>query len=47
MNSNQPLENKTKILLKSEALFRRYGIKSVTMDDIARDLGMSKKRRKP
>lgn len=34
---------KEKILVKAEALFMRYGIKSVTMDDIARDLGMSKR----
>lgn len=32
-----------KILDKSKTLFMRYGIKSVTMDDIARHLGMSKK----
>ena len=31
------------ILIKSEDLFLRYGIKSVSMDDIARQLGMSKK----
>ena len=31
------------ILGKSEALFMRYGIRSVTMDDIARELGISKK----
>jgi AcrR family transcriptional regulator len=24
-------------------LFKKYGIKSITMDDIARELGMSKK----
>lgn len=33
----------TKILDASEILFRKYGIRSVTMADIARDLGMSKK----
>lgn len=37
------MENLTKILDKSEELFFRVGIKSVTMDDIARELGMSKK----
>lgn len=34
---------KQHILNKSFELFMRYGIKSVTMDDIARELGMSKK----
>lgn len=34
---------KKQILDKSEELFMRYGIKSVTMDDIARELGISKK----
>ncbi|MFT4664873.1 MAG: AcrR family transcriptional regulator [Polaribacter sp.] len=34
---------KKKILLAIEQLFMKYGIKSVTMDDIARSLGMSKK----
>lgn len=33
----------SKILARVDALFMRYGIKSVTMDDIARELGMSKK----
>lgn len=32
-----------KILEGSEALFSRYGIKSITMDDVARELGISKK----
>lgn len=32
-----------KILDAAEMLFRKYGIRSVTMADIARDLGMSKK----
>lgn len=36
-------ETKNNILQKVTALFFRYGIKSVTMDDIARELGMSKK----
>ncbi len=31
------------ILSESFRLFRKYGIKSVSMDDIARELGMSKK----
>lgn len=37
------MDNKQKILKASEELFFRYGIKSVTMDDIAKHLGMSKK----
>jgi AcrR family transcriptional regulator len=32
-----------RILQLSEELFWRYGVKSVTMDDIARELGISKK----
>jgi len=32
-----------RILIKAESLFLRYGIKSVSMDDIARELGISKK----
>lgn len=31
------------ILEKVKTMFMRYGIKSVTMDDVARELGMSKK----
>lgn len=34
------LEN---ILIGSESLFMKYGIKSITMDEIARELGISKK----
>jgi AcrR family transcriptional regulator len=34
---------KEKILKASEELFFRYGIKNITMDEIARHLGMSKK----
>ena len=37
------MEIKDKILEGAEGLFMRYGIKSVTMDDIARELGISKK----
>ncbi len=37
------MDQKTQILTNSELLFRRYGIKSVTMDDIARHQGISKK----
>lgn len=36
-------EVKDKILTESEALFMRYGFKSITMDDVARELGVSKK----
>ena len=36
-------ESKLKILTGAEALFLRYGFKSITMDDIARELGISKK----
>lgn len=37
------MEIKQQILTKAEALFMRYGLKSITMDDLARELGMSKK----
>ncbi len=37
---NKELEN---ILIKVGQLYNKYGIKSVTMDDVARELGMSKK----
>ena len=37
------METGTRILDKSQELFLRYGIKSITMDDIARELGISKK----
>jgi len=36
-------EELKKILDTAEVLFRKYGIRSVTMADIARELGMSKK----
>ncbi|MBC7382773.1 MAG: TetR/AcrR family transcriptional regulator [Bacteroidia bacterium] len=36
-------EIKNKILTGSETLFLKYGFKSITMDDIARELGISKK----
>jgi AcrR family transcriptional regulator len=36
-------EVKNKILNGAEALFLKYGFKSITMDDIARELGLSKK----
>ncbi|GAA4449545.1 TetR/AcrR family transcriptional regulator [Nibrella saemangeumensis] len=34
---------KEKILTEAEGLFWKYGVKSITMDDIARQLGISKK----
>lgn len=37
------MDELTKILETSEGLFHKYGVRSVTMADIARDLGMSKK----
>ena len=37
------MDLKTQILEKAEDLFLRYGLKSVTMEDIARKLGVSKK----
>jgi AcrR family transcriptional regulator len=37
------MEVQERIRLKADELFRRYGIRSVTMDDIAAQLGMSKK----
>ena len=37
---NEELKN---IAKKVNQLFTRYGIKSVTMDDISRELGISKK----
>ena len=37
------MEPKQQIVMKARVLFMRYGIKSVSMDDLARELGMSKK----
>lgn len=37
------MEISERILLSAEELFFRYGVKSVTMDEIARELGISKK----
>ena len=37
------IDVKQRILLKAKALFMQYGIRSVSMDDIANNLGMSKK----
>lgn len=36
-------EIKLKILKGAEGLFMRYGFKSITMDDVAREIGISKK----
>ncbi|MCC5920315.1 MAG: TetR/AcrR family transcriptional regulator [Cyclobacteriaceae bacterium] len=40
---NKNLDQKEQILEVASNLFLRYGIRSVTMDDICRELGMSKK----
>lgn len=37
------MTNKEKILKGSKEMFARYGIKNITMDEIARQLGISKK----
>lgn len=37
------MEELEKILAQAELMFRKYGIRSVTMSDLARELGMSKK----
>jgi AcrR family transcriptional regulator len=38
------MEEKSRVILEQVGkLYRRYGIKSVTMDDVARELGISKK----
>src|SRR5205085_2956305 len=37
------MEPKERILVKAHDQFNRYGIRSVSMDDIAATLGMSKK----
>lgn len=39
----QYMEMKERIQRKAEDLFRRYGVKSITMDEIATQLGVSKK----
>lgn len=41
--NQKQMETKERILAKSEELFMRYGIRSITMDDIARELAVSKK----
>lgn len=37
------MDHKERILIKAEELFMQFGIRSVSMDDIANQLGMSKK----
>src|SRR5258706_13438967 len=37
------IDNKTRILQAAQELFFSYGIRSITMDDIARHLSVSKK----
>ncbi|RRA98540.1 TetR/AcrR family transcriptional regulator [Larkinella rosea] len=37
------MELKERILVKAEALFWKFGTRSITMDDISRDIGISKK----
>lgn len=37
------MDQKQQIIAKAKDLFMRYGIKSVSMDDLARELGVSKK----
>lgn len=37
------MEMKERILLKARELFQQYGVKSITMDEIASQLGVSKK----
>jgi AcrR family transcriptional regulator len=39
----QELETSIRILVEAEVLFFRYGVKSITMDEIAAHLGISKK----
>ena len=36
-------EKKLEIMERASAVYMKYGIKSVTMDDLSRELGMSKK----
>ncbi|HEY3430511.1 MAG TPA: helix-turn-helix domain-containing protein, partial [Cyclobacteriaceae bacterium] len=39
----EELDNKEKILRGAEDLFMKYGVRSISMDDIARHLAVSKK----
>jgi TetR/AcrR family transcriptional regulator, cholesterol catabolism regulator len=40
---HQEVETSNRILIEAEQLFFRYGVKSITMDEIATHLGISKK----
>ena len=42
-SNKMDLEIRNRILVKAEEMFLRFGIRSVTMDDMATELGMSKK----
>jgi hypothetical protein len=43
MENNEHKDTRKQIMRRAESLFMRFGIKSVSMDDIARELGLSKK----
>jgi TetR/AcrR family transcriptional regulator, cholesterol catabolism regulator len=43
MENKESKDIRKQIMLKAESMFMRLGIKSVSMDDIARELGISKK----
>lgn len=43
MEQKENKDTRKQIMRRAESLFMRYGIKSVSMDDIARELGISKK----
>ena len=43
MENKEKTENKERILEKARDLFMQYGIRSITMDEIASQLGISKK----
>ncbi len=43
MENKEKIESKGRILEKATDLFMRYGIRSITMDEIAAQLGISKK----
>jgi len=43
LGQQSDMEQRERILVEAEDLFCKFGVKRITMDDIARDLGMSKK----
>jgi AcrR family transcriptional regulator len=43
MSSAKPNEVKTSILQRAMEMFQRYGLQAMTMDDVCRELSMSKK----